>query len=139
LEYTSGTFAIYHGGGCPGGVIPIFTKIVFILWKVVFEKLFSILFCVCLLLKKLVNKKHFPVNEKHFIIKGKFGLISRKVFSFYLGRKTLYISCEKFRNIILFADYVKFGPQIFDCYIFCLNLFFFQFYPLKFDLIWFLY
>jgi hypothetical protein len=30
----------------------------------------------------------------------------------------------KFRNIILFTDYIKFGPQTFDWYIFCLNLFF---------------
>jgi len=38
-----------------------------------FEKLLSKLSCVCLPLKKLINGKHFPV-------KGKFGLISRKVF-----------------------------------------------------------
>jgi len=110
---------IYHGGGCPGGVIPIF----------IFEKLFFKLFYICLLLEKLVNKKYFPVNKKHFIVKEKFGLISRKAFSFYLGRKTLSRSCEKFRNIILFTDYVKFGPQTFDCYIFCLNIFFFNFIP----------
>jgi hypothetical protein len=40
----------------------------------VLEKLFSKLSCVCLLLEKLVNEKHFPVKEK-------FGLVSRKVFS----------------------------------------------------------
>jgi len=58
-------------------------------------------------LKKLVSKKHFPVKEK-------FSLISKKVFFFYFGRKTLSRSCEKFRNIILFADYIKFDPQTFD-------------------------
>jgi hypothetical protein len=46
-------------------------------WKPLFK-----LSCVCLPLGKLVNEKHFPV-------KGKFGLVSRKVFSFYFGRKTL--------------------------------------------------
>jgi len=51
-------------------------------------------------------------------------LIFRKVFFFYFDRKTLYRSCEKNRNIILLADYVKFSPQTFDCYILCLNLFF---------------
>ena len=62
-------------------------------------------------------------------------MVSRKVFSFYLGRKTLFRSCEKFRNVILFADYIKFGPQTFDCYIyFVLNIFFIQFHPLEFDL-----
>ena len=54
--------------------------------------------------------------------------------SFYFGRKTLSRSCEKFRNIILFAYYNKFGTQTFDCYIFCFELFF-QFHPLEFDLI----
>jgi len=39
------------------------------------------------------------VNGKHFHVKKKFGLISKKVFSFYFGRKILFISCEKFRNI----------------------------------------
>jgi len=76
-------------------------------WKVVSWKSLSKLSCVCLSLGKLVNGKHFPVKEK-------FGLISGKVFSFYFGRKTLFRSCEKFRNIILFADYIKFGPQTFD-------------------------
>ena len=66
---------------------------------------------VCLPLEKLVNKKYFPVKEK-------FGLVS-----FYFGRKTLFGSCEKFRNVILFADYIKFDPQTFDCYIyFVLNI-----------------
>jgi hypothetical protein len=72
---------------------------------VVSGKLFSKLSCVCLPLEKLVNEKHFPVKEK-------FDLIFRKVFSFYFGRKTLFRSCEKFQNIILFTDYVKFDPHI---------------------------
>jgi uncharacterized protein YlzI (FlbEa/FlbD family) len=58
-------------------------------------------------LEKLVNGKHFPVKEK-------FGLVSRKVFSFYFERKTLFENYEKFRNIILFADYIKFDSQTFD-------------------------
>jgi hypothetical protein len=82
----------------------------------VFEKLLSKLSCVCLSLEKLINGKHFPVKEK-------FGLVSIKVFSFYFGRKTFSGSCEKFRNVILFADYIKFGPQTFDCNIyFVLNI-----------------
>jgi hypothetical protein len=62
----------------------------------------SKLSCICLPLEKLVNGKHFPV-------KGKFDLVFKKVFSFYFGRKTLSGSCEQFRNVILFADYIKFG------------------------------
>jgi len=61
-------------------------------------KPFSKLSCVCLLLGKLVNGKHFPVNGKHFPVNGntfrstentfqstetlfEFGLVFRKVFS----------------------------------------------------------
>jgi uncharacterized protein YpbB len=88
---------------------------VFVSQKVVYEKPVSKISYVCLPLEKLVNEKYFPVNEKHFPIKGKFSLVFRKVFSFYFGRKTLSGSCEKFKNIILFADYIKFGPQTFDC------------------------
>jgi len=43
-----------------------------------------------------------------------------KCFSGKSGRKTLSESCEKFKNIILFADYIKFGPQTFDYYIYIL-------------------
>ena len=73
--------------------------------------------CVCLPLEKLINKKNFPIKEN-------FGLISRKMFSFYFRQKTLSKSCEKIKNIILFIDYVKFSHQTLNCYIFCLNLFF---------------
>ena len=71
--------------------------------KVVFEKSLSKLSCVCLLLEKLVN-------EKYFLVKEKISLVSKKVFSFYFERKTLSVSCEKFRNVKLFVDYIKFGP-----------------------------
>jgi hypothetical protein len=103
----------------------------FVSWKMVSGKPLSKLSCVCLLLEKLVNGKHFPLNGKHFTVKEKFGLVFRKVFSFYFERKTLFGSCEKFKNVILFADYIKFGPQTFDCYIyiFCFEYFFFNFIP----------
>jgi hypothetical protein len=73
----------------------------------------------------LVNEKYFSINEKHFAVKEKFGLVSRKVFSFYFGRKKLSGNYKKFRNVILFAGYIKFDPQTFDCYIFfVLNIYF---------------
>jgi hypothetical protein len=46
----------------------------FVSRKVVSGKPLSKLSCVCLPLEKLVNEKHFPIKEK-------FGLVSRKVFS----------------------------------------------------------
>jgi hypothetical protein len=90
----------------------------FVFRKVVSGKPLFKLSCVCLLLEKLVNGKHFLVNGKHFPVKGKFGLISRKVFSVYFGRKTLSGSCEKFKNIILFADYIQFGYILIAIYIY---------------------
>ena len=100
----------------------------FFVWrKVVFWKLFFKIFCICLLLEKLINRKYFPV-------KGKFGLVFKKVFSFYFRRKILFRICEKFRNIILFVDYNKFGPQTFNCYIFYLESVFFSILSL---IIWF--
>jgi hypothetical protein len=66
----------------------------------------------------LINRKHFPVKEK-------FSLVSEKYFPEKFGRKTLSGICEKFKNIILFAYFIKFGPQTFDCYIyFVLNIYF---------------
>ena len=94
------------------------TKAVFVSLKIIFEKSFFKLFYIYLLLEKLINEKYFPVNRKYFPVKKKFDLVSRKVFSFYFGRKTLSESCEKFKNIILFVDYIKFDPQTFDCYIY---------------------
>jgi hypothetical protein len=75
------------------------------------EIIFKIIFCIYLLLEKLINEKYFSVKEK-------FDLIFRKVFFFYFRRKTLSESSEKFRNVILFTDYIKFGPQTFNYYIY---------------------
>ena len=52
----------------------VFPLAVFVFRKVVSGKSLSKLSCVCLPLEKLVNGKHFPV-------KGKFGLVFRKMFS----------------------------------------------------------
>jgi hypothetical protein len=45
---------------------------VFVFRKVISGKPLSKLFCVCLLLEKLVSGKHFPVKEK-------FGLVLKKL------------------------------------------------------------
>ena len=80
--------------------------------KINFKKKINF-FYIYFLLAKLIDKKYFLVKEK-------FSLVSKKVFSFYFERK----NCEKFRNIMLFANYIKFSPQSFDCYIFCFEFFF---------------
>jgi hypothetical protein len=63
--------------------------------------------------------------ENTFQSKKNLTWFPRKCFPEKFGRKTLSRSCEKIRNVILFADYIKFGPQTFDCYIyFVLNIYF---------------
>jgi hypothetical protein len=145
----------------------------FVSRKVVSGKPLSKLSCICLPLEKLVNRKYFPVNKKHFPVSGKhfpvkekFGLVSRKVFPFWLclfsgkwfpgitfqtflclfairkvgQRKTLssqrkiwlgfqesvflenlggkhFPELVKNLEMSLFADYIKFDHQTFDCYI----------------------
>jgi uncharacterized protein YlzI (FlbEa/FlbD family) len=78
---------------------------------------------VCLSLEKLVNRKYFSVNGKHFPVKEKFGLVSRKVFSFlavFVFRKVvsgkslsklfcLYLPLEKLVNGKHFPVKGKFG------------------------------
>ena len=86
----------------------------FVFRKVVSRKSLSKLSCVCLLLGKLVNKKHFE-NLAWF---------SGKCFPEKFEGKTLSGSCEKL-EMSLFADYIKFDHQIFYCYIyFVLNIYF---------------
>jgi hypothetical protein len=53
----------------------------FVSWNSLSGKPLSKLFCVCLLLGKLVNGKHFPVNRKHFQRKIWFGF-QESVFRF---------------------------------------------------------
>jgi hypothetical protein len=98
----------------------------------VFWKLFFNFFYICFSLKILINKKHFTIKKK-------INFISKIVISFYFLPETLFRSYKKFRNIMLFTDYIKFDPRTFNCYIFYFESFFFKFHPLEFDLIWFLY
>ena len=91
-----------------------------------FKKLILKFLYVCLLLEKLINEKHFLVNEK-------FILVSRKIFSFYFEWKTFFENYEKIKNVILFANYIKFHPQTFLYYIYFVLNFFFQFHPLEFN------
>jgi len=61
----------------------VFPLAVFVFRKVVSGKPLSKLSCVCLPLEKLVNGKHFPV-------KGKFGLVFRKVFSWKIWAENTF-------------------------------------------------
>ena len=107
-------------------------------------------FCIYLLLEKLINKKYFSVKKKFDLVSRKMftflclfvirKVSQQKIFSSQrkiwldfqesvflknLGGKHFFENYEKFRNVILFADYIKFNPQTFDCYIyFVLNIYF---------------
>jgi hypothetical protein len=78
----------------------------------------------------ILNRKHFIEVVKNLKMSCYLLIISNLVLKFLIA---IYFVCEKFRNVMLFVDYIKFGSQIFDCYIFCFEYFFFQFHPLKFD------
>jgi len=60
----------------------------FVSRKVVSGKLFSKLSCVCLLLEKLVNEKHFSIKEK-------IDLVSRKVFSWEIWAENTFYKLWK--------------------------------------------
>jgi hypothetical protein len=75
----------------------------FVFWNSVFEKSVSKLFCIYLTLEKLVN-------GKHFLVKKKLTWFPEKYFPEKFERKTFSGSCEKFKNVILFAEYIKFDP-----------------------------
>ena len=98
----------------------------FVSRKLVSRKPFSKLSCICLPLGKLVNGKHFPV-------KGKFGLVFRKVFSFYFGRKTISGSCENLEMsyyLLIISNLVL--KLLITIYI-LFWIFVFQFHPLEFN------
>jgi len=61
---------------------------------VVSRKPLSKLFSVYLPLEKVVNKKHFTIKEK-------FNLVSKKVFWFYFGQKTLSRNCETLKKYLV--------------------------------------
>jgi hypothetical protein len=61
---------------------------------------FSIFFSYFLILKKLINKKYFLLKKN--------GLIFRKCFSLISGRIHFLKVIKKFKNIMIFIDYIKF-------------------------------
>jgi hypothetical protein len=82
-------------------------------WKITFQT-FLCLFTI----RKFGQRKTLFGQEK-------FSLIFKKVFSWKIWTENTFRSYKKIRNVILFADYIKFGPQTFDCYVyFVLNIYF---------------
>jgi hypothetical protein len=94
-------------------------------WKTTFQT-FLCLFAirkVCQWKTLSSQRKHFPVNRKHFPVKEKFGLVSRKVFSFltvFVFRKVVsgksfsklscvYLALEKLVNGKHFSAKEKFS------------------------------
>jgi len=66
-------------------------------------------------------------------------LVFRKIFLFYFEWKTLSINYEKLKNILLFVNYIKFGHKIVIYFILNFIFIYFQYEPLEFYLILFLY
>jgi hypothetical protein len=64
--------------------------------------------------RKVGQRKILSGQRKTLSSQRKIWLGFYKSVFLYFGRKTLSGSCEKFRNVILFADDIKFGPLTFD-------------------------
>jgi len=79
----------------------------FVFWEVISGKSLFKFSYVCLPLENWLTENTFQSYENLAWFLG-------KCFPEKFGRKTLSGSCEKFRNIILFADYITFGPQTFN-------------------------
>jgi hypothetical protein len=88
---------------------------------VFFGKLFFKFFYIYLLLEKLINKKYFSIEEKFGLPKQfkRKTLAERKKFKNII----LFVNYIKFKNIILFINYIKFD----NLYIFCFEYLFFNF------------
>ena len=107
--------------------------------KWLFRKKNLIIFC--LLLKKLINGKHFSVNKKYFSVKEKFGLVSRKVFFFILDGKHFPKVVKNLKisyylliisNLVLkLLIYIYIYTYIHIYILFC--IFVFQFHSLEFN------
>ena len=82
----------------------------------------------CLFVIKKVDQRKILSSQRKIWLG-----FQKSVFFFNFGRKIFFRSCEKFRNVILFVDYIKFGSQTFDCYIYFVLNIFFQFHPLEFN------
>jgi len=66
-------------------------------------------------------------NEKYFLVKEKFNFVFKKVFFFYFKQKTLFRNYKKFKNIVIFANNIKFNSQTFNYFIFFFEYLFFNF------------
>jgi hypothetical protein len=110
----------------------------FVFWNLLFRKSLYKLSCVCLSLEKLVNGKHFSV-------KGKFGLVSKKVFSWKIWAENTFrklwkilkchIICWLYQiwssiaiyilfwififqfHLLKFNFYINFDPHFYNCYL----------------------
>jgi len=105
-----------------------FNQDVYVFQKIIFEKPVYKLFYICLLLKKLVNKKYFLVNKKHFPVKKNLAWFSGKCFSFISDGKHSSKVVKKLKMsyyLLIISNLVlKFLIAV---YIFCFEYLFFNF------------
>ena len=99
-----------------------------------FQKIsFQIFLCLFVIIKVDQRKTLFS-QRKTLSSQRKIWLGFQESVFLIFWAKNIFWSCEKIRNVILFADYIKFDPQTFDCSIYILFwIFIFQFHPLEFN------
>jgi len=94
----------------------------FVYEKGIFRKLLFKLFCICLTLEKLISRKHSPV-------KGKFDLVSRKIWTENTFQK-LWKKLEKLYYLLTVSNLIL--KLLIAIYI-LFWIFIFQFHLLKFN------
>ena len=78
----------------------------------------------------LVFVCHWKVGQRKILFsQKKFSLVFRKVFSFYLGRKTLFKSCKKIRRSCYLMIISNLIIKLLIAIYFILNIFFSNFIP----------
>jgi len=89
-----------------------------------FQKIIFKFSCVCLLLEKLVNEKHFPVNEKHFLEVVKnlemsyyLLIISNLVLKLLIAIYILFWIFVFQFHLLEFNFYIKFGSHFYNYYL----------------------
>jgi hypothetical protein len=88
----------------------------FVSRKVIFGKPFFKIFCVCLLLEKLVDGKHFPEVVKNLEISYYLLIISNLVLKLLIAIYILFwIFIFQF-HLLKFIFYINFGPHFYNCY-----------------------
>jgi hypothetical protein len=107
--------------------------VVFVSWKVISRKLFFKLSCVYLLLKKLVDRKHFLVNKNTLQLKKNLAWFPEKYFPFILGGKHFLKVVKNLEMSYYLLIILNLVLKLLIAIYILFWIFIFQFHPLEFN------